>query len=293
VAAPGAGIAGWPAYDGERIIGLNTNVPLYVIVQDAARPPVTISAAPEGFAICRSVLRDGYWLAGFAAADTLKAAPAPDAPAEAGALAVRTLRVRSDRPVRFLGAKSVKALSENEYELQVALPGAVGAFWGEPTAVTTGQVVSTLPALYSGHDRLSGLVYHEAQMRPGDLLQPPVGDVPAQEGTVAWLLRLPQQPLRLAFSYGTTHGYGDGANYMVRVNGRELWKAYRRQQSEDPEEAKAHAAPPIPSATVDLAAYAGQTVILELAAMGIKAAAARRSPGGGRSWSLRLAAQID
>jgi len=42
-------------------------------------------------------------------------------------------------------------------------------------------------------------------------------------------------------------GYGDGAYYMVRVNGRELWKEYRQQMASDPEEAKAHKAPPVAS----------------------------------------------
>lgn len=55
---------------------------------------------------------------------------------------------------------------------------------------------------------------------------------------------------------------------MVRVNGQELWKEYRQQTSSDPEKQKVHEAPPIPSATVDLSAYAGQTVVLELAANG-------------------------
>ena len=57
---------------------------------------------------------------------------------------------------------------------------------------------------------------------------------------------------------------GDGANYMVRVNGREIWKAYRRQTSQDPEKAKEHIAPPIEDAAIDLSTYAGRTVVLEL-----------------------------
>ena len=72
-------------------------------------------------------------------------------------------------------------------------------------------------------------------------------------------------PLRLVFNYGTNHGYGDGAFYMVRINGRELWKEYRPQIAPEPGSAEAHKAPPIASATVDLSAYAGQTVIFELA----------------------------
>ena len=68
--------------------------------------------------------------------------------------------------------------------------------------------------------------------------------------------------------YGTGAGYGDGANYMVRVNGREIWKAYRRQISEEAEKAGENIAPPIEEAVIDLSAHAGQPVVLELALNG-------------------------
>ena len=266
--APGVGIDGWLAYDGDRILGLNPHVPQYVTVAGVERPPVTISAVPEGFTVSRSVVRDGFWLASLEAIDRLQTAPLPEAPLAPIERAVQTLRVRSAQPVRFVGVESAKSV-DGGYEVQVALPGGFGAYWSEPSAATTNLEVGALSAAYSVHDRQSGVVYDrgDAHARREEV-RPPVGAPPAQEGTVAWLLTLPAQPVRLAFTYGTEHGYGDGANYMVRVNSRDVWKAYRPQIASNPEEAKAHKAPPIPAATVDLSAYAGQTVILELAANG-------------------------
>jgi len=119
--------------------------------------------------------------------------------------------------------------------------------------------------LATAHDRLSGVVCHRYP-KP-NFAQAPISsaDIPAQEATTMWLLKLPPETLRLNFQYGTDHGFCDGANYMVRINGRELWKEYRPQIADEPGATEAHKAPPIASATVDLSAYAGQTVILELA----------------------------
>jgi hypothetical protein len=268
-AAPGAGIEGWLAYDGERIIGLNPHVPLYVTVEGVQRPPVTISAVPEGYTVSRSVVRDGFMVAAFEAVDAWGAAPAPNAPVTNVARVVQTVRVRCAQPLQFAGAESAKPLPGGEHEVRAALPGGFAAFWAEPSVAATNHAIGALPAVCTLHDRHSGVIYGRSEIpaQPGGL-RPGVGSPPLQEGTVPWLLKLPPQPVRLLFDYGTDHGYGDGANYMVRVNGREIWKAYRQQTSSDPEEAKAHKAPPIPSAAVDLSAFAGQTIVLELAANG-------------------------
>lgn len=261
--APGVGIEGWIGYDGDKIIGLNPNVPLYVTMDNVARPLAVISSVPEGYAIHRSVVRDGYWLAALDLADSLKQAPAPEAKEPKVERVSKTIRVRASKPVQLIGVESAKQIGDGEYELQVALPGGFAAYWSEPAASAAGPLLDA--SLATAHDRLSGVVCHRYP-KPGFANAPiSSGDVPAQEATTTWLIKLPPEPLRLTFNYGTSHGYGDGANYMVRVNGRELWKEYRPQISADPEEAKAHQAPPIATATVDLSAYAGETVILELA----------------------------
>jgi hypothetical protein len=229
-------------------------------MENVARPPAVISSLPEGYAINRSVVRDGYWLATLDLADNLKTPPAPEAKEPRVERVSKTIRVRASKPVQFVGAASSKQVANGEYELQVALPGGFAAYWSEPVAVSAGPVPPS--PIATAHDRLSGVVCHRYP-KPA-FAQSPIssGDVPAQEATTTWLLKLPPEPMRLAFSYGTHVGYGDGANYMVRVNGRELWKEYRPQ--EDAATPGKHQAPPIPSATVDLSAFAGQTVILEL-----------------------------
>ena len=259
--ASGAGIEGWLGYDGDKIIGLNPSVPLYVTIQGVARPPAVIASVPDGYVINRSVVRDGYWLAALDLAEHLKAPAAPDAKEGKVERVSKTIRVRATKPVQFTGVESVKQVAPGEYELQVALPGGFAAYWSEPVAFAAGALPP--PVLTSSHDRHSGVVYH--RFTKPNLAWSYLGDVPAQEGCNTWLVKLPPQPLRLAFSYGTNHGYGDGAFYMVRINGHEVWKEYRPQIAPEPGSAEAHKAPPIASATVDLAAYAGQTVVFELA----------------------------
>jgi hypothetical protein len=259
VNAPGGGIEGWLAYDGDRIIGLNPHVPFYVVVDDAARPPAVIRAVPEGYVVRRSVMRDGYWLATLDLAENLTARPAPQARQESVEQTPQSIRVRAGQPVRFAGVEAVKELSPGDYELQLKLPGGVVAYWGEPEAVEPGHAFADVVPLVTAHDRQSGVVFR----RYDDFKLSWMNScrTPEQEISVTWLLQLPAEPLRFEFRYGTHHGYGDGANYMVRVNGCELWKEYRPQQVAP----NTNVAPPIASATVDLADYAGRTVVFELA----------------------------
>ena len=227
------------------------------------RPPAVISSVPEGYAIHRSIVRDGYWLAALDLADNLKAPAPPDAKLPATIQrSVQTVRVRATQAVQFVGVESAKPVGESEYEVQVQLPGGFGVAWAEPLAVSAGHAVGSVPAVGTAHDRLSGVVY--AVTEKANVAAAPACPT-SQETSMTWLLKLPAEPQRLVFEYGSDHGYGDGANYVVRVNGRQLWKEYRPQVSPDPEEAKAHKAPPPGSGAVDLSAYAGQTVILELA----------------------------
>jgi hypothetical protein len=259
--APGIGIEGWIGYDGDKIIGMNPNVPQYVTAQGVVRPRAVITSVPNGYVIHRNVVRDGYWLATIEPADALKVLPSPELKEPAVQRAAQTIHVRASKPLKFVGAESSKEISPGEYDVQVALPGGFAACWSEPETAPVGPIPAA--TVMTDHDRLNGVVYHRYS-KP-DLIHGSAGEVPIQESSTTWLLKLPPQPLHFAFNYGTEHGYGDGANYMVRVNGRELWKEFRQQTSTDPAAAAAHIAPPISSGKVDLSAYSGQTVVLELA----------------------------
>jgi hypothetical protein len=269
VTAPGVGIEGWIGYDGDRIIGLNPHAPLYVTVEGVERPPAVICDMPEGFAMHRTLIRDGYWAASIAEVENLMEVPPPEAPEPETERAAATLRVRADRPVSFLGVESVREIAGKEYEVTVKLPGGFACTWDQPSPVETGHRLGSLPAVCSIHGRATGLISgtRDADLAPGGFSQP-WGVPPGDETSLAWLLTLPAEPVRLALRYGTGHGYGDGANYMVRVNGCEIWKAYRRQISEEAEKAQKNIAPPIGEAVIDLSEYAGQPVVLELALNG-------------------------
>jgi hypothetical protein len=256
--APGAGIEGWLGYDGDQIIGLNPHVPFYVVIEQPARPPAVIASVPAGFTIQRSVIRDGYWLASLDRADNWPQRPAPDAPIATVERVSHTIRVRATQPVRFTGVESVNEIATGEYEVRVALPGGFGAYWSEPEMVAAGHAFGD-PPTGSAHDRQSGVVFRR-YIQP-KLSWLPSAQTPEQEVVLTWLLQLPAEPVQLQFQYGTTHGHGDGANYLVRVNGHTLWKARRLQQIA-PDKTEA---PPIESGAVDLSAFAGQTVVFELA----------------------------
>ena len=271
--APGSGIDGWVGYDGDRIIGLNP-ARLYVVIEDVQRPPVVISGVPEGYAIARAVVRDDYWMAQLDTHERLKTVPAPDAPVETPEQSQQVIRVRAAGPVKFFGVEQATDRGNGEHELTVNLPDGFVAVWGEePTAIPDAEPtwLGELPAEVSMQRINSGVpcerdskFYEKSRggirHRPGASLQ--------AEGTVTWLLALPKTPLRCAFTYGTGHGYGDGANYMIRVNGDTLWKRHFSETADDPKDAAAHKGRPPIADTLDLSAYAGQNVVLELATNG-------------------------
>jgi hypothetical protein len=273
VTAPGGGIEGWVGYDGQRIIGLNP-VRLYVLVEGVRPPPVVIRGLPEDYAIARTVIRDGYWVVHLDAHPRLKTVPAPDAPEETPGQSRQVVRVRAARPVKFLGVEQAADKGGGEYELTVKLPGSFAAVWaGQPSGVAGAKptYLGELPAKVTQQRIASGVLCQRessfSEKGRGSIMHDPGAGLGA-EASVTWLLALPKTPLRCAFTYGASHGYGDGANYMVRVNGRTLWKKYFNETADDPKDAAVHKGRPPIADTVDLSAYAGQTIVLELATNG-------------------------
>ena len=267
VEAPGVGIEGWAAYDGDKVIGLNP-ARSFVLVDNAARPPVTLCALPGGYVVDRTVLRDGYLTMHLDTAEQAKALLPPDAPVATSKQSVQTLRVRAKGEVRFLGAEQVTPKGGGEYEVSVKLPGGFSACWAAPTTVPDGTVyLGEIPAAATLQRKATGVLCLRdggLRMQRGEIVHNPGAALEA-EGTVDWLLTLPAQPVRCAFKYGAAHGYGAGGDYVVRVNGVTLWKKYFNETADDPKDAQAHKPRPAIADTVDLSAYAGQTVVLELA----------------------------
>jgi hypothetical protein len=271
--APGNGIDGWVGYDGDRIIGLNP-ARLYVVLEGVQRPPVVISSVPEGHAIARTVVREGYWLAQLDTHERLKTVPAPNAPEAAPERSRHTVRVHAKAPVTFVGVEEVTEKGNGDYELAVNLPGGFAVVWdAKPAEVAEDKptFLGELPARVSMQRRSTGVLCKRessfAERARGGIRHGPGAALEA-EATVTWLLSLPEAPVRCAFTYGTGHGWGDGANYMARVNGNTLWKRYFNETADDPKDAAAHKGRPPIADTVNLTAYAGQTIVLELATNG-------------------------
>jgi hypothetical protein len=273
VLAPGSGIEGWVGYDGDRILGLNP-ARLYVLVENVQRPPVVVTAVPAGYTISRTLVRDGYWIVHVDTLERLKTVSAPDAPEAAPQQSRQVIRVRAARPVKFLGVEQAVDRGGGEFDLTVSLPGGFAAVWGEqPTPVPEAKptFLGELPAMVTMQRISSGVLCEReskfAEKGRGSIMHNPGAGLGA-EASVTWLLTLPKSPVRCRFTYGAAHGYGDGANYMVRVNGRTSWKKYFNETADDPKDAAAHKGRPPIADAVDLSAHAGQTIVLELATNG-------------------------
>ena len=264
-----AGVEGWVGYGGDRIVGLNPQAS-YVVLDEVKRPAVVVSAMPEDCVITRSVVREKFWV--------ISLQPAK-APAKDAAPVLQTLRVRAEGglTVAFCGAESAAKAGEGEYEVKVKVPGGFGAYWGEPVALQHGEIISTYPAQNTIQRRDSGLL---AGLGPliakAAEFNEQVGDCSAhEEGTVPWLVKIPEMATtgedtaHLVFEYGSQHPFGDGADYRVRVNGQEVWHRYRPETKPGLVDKAGQSLPvPLQTGAVNLTRFAGQTVVLELAADG-------------------------
>jgi len=259
--APGLALEGWAAYDGDRIVGLNPHR-VYYPTNDAGRPPVVISGVPEGYAIEGFVLCDGFWVARLNKIGNLRRVRAPNAPIPKHETEVKTVKVRGAKPLTFQGVESSKKLGGGEYEVKVELPGGFGAAWREPDQPVIGRPVTDLAAQLSYQLRDTGVLIERG--RPvGRGIRGSGGAGLHAEGSVCYLLELPLERTELTFRYGSEHAYGDGANYMVRINGRTIWKKYRREVPRNPRAAAEHISIPAEIGLVELDDHWGQTIVLE------------------------------
>ncbi len=268
-----AGVEGWVGYSGERIVGLNPKAS-YVVLDDVRRPPVTVTAVPEECVVSRCVVRDGFWVIALEPAK-----PAAAGPAAGAAPTVARLRIKADAglKVAFCGAESATPAAGGEYDVTVRVPGGLGAYWTAPLALEHGEIVSMAPAQPTVQRRDTGLVAgYDPKLAKADVFNLHVGDFGSgEEGTVPWLVKIPEMAATgedtafLVFQYGSQHAFGDGADYRVRVNGREIWHRYRPETKPNLVDKSGQSLPvPLQTGAVSLTRFAGQTVVLELAADG-------------------------
>lgn len=256
----GTGVEGWLGYDGDRFIGLNPKAS-YAALPDIGRPKVTISSLPEGVYLKSCTVREGYWVTLFASTvPPGKGAKQPVEPVEI------KLQVKAEGVVpRFAGARSVKKLGEGVYEVNASLPGGLGAYWTEPVEPVMNAALGGIPALNTIHRRDTGLAVSAGAPVRGTSFNPSAGKIiQNEEGRVLWLLRVPVDANWFLFKCGAQAANGDGCNYMVRINGKQVWKEHCPSNLGEDSKGEVLRAPQKEGA-VDLRPYQDQAIVLELA----------------------------
>jgi hypothetical protein len=177
----------------------------------------------------------------------------------------RKVTVHSPRPPRVaLGADGELALTSagrNRYAVSLALPGSFHLLFEEPHAATLPLDLRTAShtAALVAEDGTESVPHSFMRPAPGEAVvggvkKPALHAHPPQSGRMAvdYLLRLPPTPARLEIAAGIRDGSNShGVGFIVQVNGHEACSAQLRPSAWKP-------------MTVDLARYAGQTVVLSL-----------------------------
>lgn len=258
------GVAGWVGYNGAGLIGLQPSK-TYFYFDEVKRPPVTLAQLPPGVVIRRCVVRDGYWAAELVSVDR-------EAGTETGAVRVR---VPAGEKVHFSGAKAVRETGDGGYELKVALPAGLAAWWSKPIGLEHGEALGGNKTINHVHRMATGLVSRHGPVVNADTFNLKVGATDdGEEGSVPWLVTIPEFGFEgedttfLVFKYGSQHAYGDGANYKVRVNGRVVWERYRPEVGKPDPKTREPQPIELTTGAVDLTPWAGQTIVLELCADG-------------------------
>jgi hypothetical protein len=235
--SPAASIDGWVAYRGDRIIGLDPDR-RYVVLEDHARPPVTISNLPAGAFLSLSRLEDDCFVAQIGGNDL----PA----------ATELTVASGGKKLTFVGAEALDGPSEaGIYQVRVPVGAMFAACWDRsPQAVTELPTQLGTPA--------SGMAFVGEAGLPV-LSQKP--DSPAGNETLWWKSDLKQHSLQadhlltlpkaLAMLRTTIVDDGKlkGATVRVRVNGKVIAEVQHEGGKATPLE-------------VPLVKFAGQSVLL-------------------------------
>ena len=232
-------IVGWNAYDRQGPIGLAPNR-WYALFPGAPEPaPLTFTHLPEAVWFNGTRTHNDYVLA------------------DLGGTGTGELEVLTTHP---LAGQEKPGRSQHA----VVAPGSLLLPFREAPEIEVGKV---LPLdQWTLQEVVNGLVTgpaswwrKPADWKLGDVshrafsMEPPSGR--GAEISADGYLRLPADPrTALAFSMGRLGGIGDGVHFVVRVNGREIWRAFSAggKRSWTP-------------VVVPLGAYAGQSILLSLA----------------------------
>lgn len=239
-----ATIDGWVAYDAKGPIGLSPENWYCVFPGQPANIPVKITDLPEGARIKGTRLTDQYCLVEI------------DGKGD-GAVAWELLREN----VSLLGREGPDGRKNGQKTIN--LPATLLFATGQPQPITPGEPLPL--ATWKYHITSNGQIVREGklishrkftfsgQTHDGYRVLPPTGGK-GSEISIDGFVVLPQDPsaaLRLCLGRGG--GAGDGVNFVVRVNGKEIW----HQERDTTQGWK--------DALIPLGEYAGQGVVLSLA----------------------------
>ena len=244
--SPGAParIDGWLAYgeNGRGPIGLNPKRWYCLFPGPPPALPVRITGLPAGAWIGGSRVTDDYVLVQLEGSGD------------------GSVRWRASRPVASPASPRPAA---GAGEATVRLPTTVLFGIRTPQTVTPSailpvtkwrhQIVSNGQTIGPAAPRREDTWTFGGQTRQGIMVHPPLGGV-GSEYTIDGFVSLPDDPrVALKTSISLLDGQGDGVHFVVRVNGKEVWRRHRDPKAgwED--------------VTIPLKEYAGQNVVLSLA----------------------------
>lgn len=233
-------IDNWIAYDADGPIGLSPERWYSVFPGNPQDMAVTITGLPEG-----------VWIEGVRSAD--------------GYVLV-ALGGEGGGQLHYHASEPVSGFGTGDGSISVTAPDSVLFAIGEAPAVKPGEMLPL--GDWELVEVVNGLVTGEQQWfdRPkqwnlgsgeryfGYGVMPPAGG-PGAEVSIDGYLRVPQhEDAALVFQMGRLGGDGDGVHFVVRVNGREIWREFSSPNRRG-----------WTPAIVPLGDYAGQDVLLSLA----------------------------
>ena len=237
-------IDGWPAYGATGPIGLNPAQWYCVFPGKPEDVPVRLAALPNGASIEGTRITDGYCLVQVAGSG-------------AGEIKWQS----ACRPMSVLACG--KAVPVEAASVRAEIPATLLFAFAEPKSVESGTVLPldewTHNIVCNGHVVKGAALKQKRTFTFGDvshfgyMVFPPRGGVGA-EYSIDGLVALPGATrLALSVATGLVGKKGDGVHFVVRVNGKEVWRLYRETK------------PGWQDAVVALDEYAGKTVLLSLA----------------------------
>ncbi|MBI4026591.1 MAG: hypothetical protein HY360_16510 [Verrucomicrobia bacterium] len=237
-------IDGWLAYDDRGPIGLDPGQWYCVFPGSPPVSLITLTNLPEGAHISGSRASDTYCLVEIEGQGT-------------GQVRWRA----SCPPLAMFTAKGRQNCAANEVDLE--MPSSVLFVFKERSQTKPSEelLLEDWQHYLVNNHQISGRQPPVApikrnfgeQVHSGYIVMPPAGGI-GSEYSIDGCLNLPNDPrLALKFGMGRLGGAGDGVNFVVRVNGKEIWRQLSPSEAGWKE------------ATLPLKNYAGQMILLSLA----------------------------